>query len=149
MLFWIFFYKLTPQLRKFNISTHDWISFPALGGTGVFISGTVNPIINSVKFLFWVSVQFCICKSRSICSFQVRSFINRKHFSLCKRNTRLTKAKFKLQLFLNIHYIYIYIVYIYCLYIWYIQPHIPPKITILSGFPLDVSFSSTADTVRM
>ena len=45
----IYFYKLTPQLIKFNIPT----SFPALGGgTGVFISGIVNPIINSVKFLF-------------------------------------------------------------------------------------------------
>jgi len=28
-----------------------------LGGTGVFISGIVNPIINSVTFLFWVSVD--------------------------------------------------------------------------------------------
>ena len=42
---------------KFNIPTTDWISFPALGGTVVFISGIVNPIINGVEFLFWVSVQ--------------------------------------------------------------------------------------------
>jgi len=27
-----------------------------LGGTGVFISRIVNPIINSVKFSFWMSV---------------------------------------------------------------------------------------------
>ena len=30
---------------------------PALGGTGVLISGIVNPNINSVKFLFWVSIE--------------------------------------------------------------------------------------------
>ena len=55
-----FFYKLTPQLIQFNIPTHDWISFPALGGTGVFSSGIVNPIINIVKFSFCVSVYFII-----------------------------------------------------------------------------------------
>ena len=60
MLFLKIFYKLTPQLIKFNIPTNDWISFPALGGTGVFISGIVNPIINSVKFLFWVSIVTAI-----------------------------------------------------------------------------------------
>jgi len=38
--FGFYFYKLTPQLIKFNIPT----SFPALGGTGVFISGIVNPL---------------------------------------------------------------------------------------------------------
>ena len=48
-----FFYKLTPQLIKFNIPTNDWISFPALWGTAVFISDIVNPIINSITFLFW------------------------------------------------------------------------------------------------
>jgi len=32
------------------------IEFHALAGTGVFISGIVNPIINSVKFLFWASI---------------------------------------------------------------------------------------------
>ena len=31
-----FFYKLTPRLIKYNTLTHDWISLPALGGTGVF-----------------------------------------------------------------------------------------------------------------
>ena len=49
-----------PQLIKFNIPTNDWIPFLALGGTGVFISGIVNPIINSVKFLFWVSIVTAI-----------------------------------------------------------------------------------------
>jgi len=49
MIFWIFKNKFTPQLIKFNIPTHDFISFPALGGTGVFISGIVNRIINSVQ----------------------------------------------------------------------------------------------------
>ena len=56
MLFGGGFYKLTAKLIKFNIPTHDRISFPALGGIGVFISGIVNPIMNSVRFLFWVSV---------------------------------------------------------------------------------------------
>ena len=37
----LFLYKLIPQL----------IEFHALGGTGVFISGIVNPIINSVVFI--------------------------------------------------------------------------------------------------
>ena len=54
--FYVFFNKLTPQLITFNIPTHDWISFPTLVGTGVFISGIVNPIIKSVNVLFWVSV---------------------------------------------------------------------------------------------
>ena len=49
MLFLKIFYKLTPQLIKFNIPTNDLITFPALGGTGVFISGIANPIINNVK----------------------------------------------------------------------------------------------------
>jgi len=31
-----FFIELTPQLIKLNIPTNDWISFPALGGSGVF-----------------------------------------------------------------------------------------------------------------
>ena len=62
ILFWgIFFYKLSPQLIKFNIPTNDWISFPALGGTGVYISGILNPIINSVKFWFWVSI---VCREK-------------------------------------------------------------------------------------
>ena len=52
----VLFYKLTPQLLKFNIPTNDWISFPALVGIGVFISGLVNPIRNSVQFLFSVSI---------------------------------------------------------------------------------------------
>ena len=56
-LFWIFFDNLTPQL-KFNVPTYDWISFPALGGTGVFISGIVDPIINSVTFSFWVVYMY-------------------------------------------------------------------------------------------
>ena len=47
MLFWTFFYKLTPELTKFNIPTDD------------LISGIVYPIINSVKFLFWGSI-YCI-----------------------------------------------------------------------------------------
>ena len=56
-----FFYKLTPQLINFNIPTNDWFHFLHWGGTGVFISGVVNPIIfiNSVKFLFWVSTASC------------------------------------------------------------------------------------------
>jgi len=29
-----------------------------LEGTGVFISGIVNPNINGVTFLFWVSIGF-------------------------------------------------------------------------------------------
>ena len=37
-----------PPTDKFNIPTNDIISYPALGGTGVFTSGIVNPIINSV-----------------------------------------------------------------------------------------------------
>ena len=49
---------------KFNILTNDWISFPALGGIGVFISGIVNPIINSVKISFWVSVVKKSCMHR-------------------------------------------------------------------------------------
>ena len=54
-----FFYKLTLQLIKLNIPTNDWFHFLHWGGTGVFISGIVNPIINSVKFLFWVSTASC------------------------------------------------------------------------------------------
>ena len=57
ILFFDFFYKLIT----FNIPTNDWISIPAFGGTGVFISGIVNPIINSVKFSFWVSVYSLPC----------------------------------------------------------------------------------------
>jgi len=40
-----FFYKLTLTFLRM-------ISFPALGGIGVFISGIVNPIIKSVKFFY-------------------------------------------------------------------------------------------------
>ena len=47
-----FFYK--P-----NIPTPDWILFPALCDTGVFISGILNPIMNSVVFIL-VSIDYWI-----------------------------------------------------------------------------------------
>ena len=56
MLFLDCFYKLTPHPMKFNIPIHDLFSFTAFVGTGVFISSIVNPIINSVQFLFWMSI---------------------------------------------------------------------------------------------
>ena len=66
-----FFYKFIPQLIKFNIPTNDLISFPALGGTGVFISGIVNPIINSVKFSFWGSVDGLSLWMKMLISYEV------------------------------------------------------------------------------
>ena len=55
--FFGFFYKLTPQLIKFNTLKHDWITLPALGGSGVFLVH-IQSHYKSVKFSFWVSVVF-------------------------------------------------------------------------------------------
>ena len=52
MLFGGILFKLTPQLITFYIPTNE---FPALGGTDVFNSGIVQ--VNSVKFLFWLSIH--------------------------------------------------------------------------------------------
>ena len=56
-----------PPTDKFNIPTNYIISFPALGGTGVLISGVVYPIINSVMFSFWMIVlqEYVLPCSRS------------------------------------------------------------------------------------
>jgi len=61
MIFYLIFDKLTPQLIKFNIPKTDWISLPALGGTGVFFSFIVNLIINVYSFHFGrVCILYCL-----------------------------------------------------------------------------------------
>ena len=73
---WISFINVLPKLIQFDIPTQDWSSFPALGGKGVFISGIVNPILNSVQFLFWVSVDLQTTNHFTTFIFNISLFMN-------------------------------------------------------------------------